>query len=860
MAAIVVLGCRVRLDPGGRLCPGALARRLDAAALAYARRRQEHTVVIASGGRHWDGVVEADVMARELARRGVPEVAITRERCSLSTKDNARLTAMSLARRGITRAAVVTCEWHLPRALAFFRSVGVDALGVPAMEPRDARPWSRAWRGARERVLRILLTLTVFACSRGGSPAGSDGIDAGGAPQAVPLPLVIQRAEDRRRARDVPAEAQSSRDPAVRRTAARAFARILGDDDAPLLRALEDDDATVVAWAAYGLGESCGGREGAHVRALASRLASLDGAAPKGPLDPRIAIARALGRCGGELAEQLLRASLGLTAPGVDEAAAYALGDLSAHRGSISAETSAALLDAAERSPPLDAALYAFGRVDPPAGADLGHRLAGAARAALARPGAVRIFAVRVLGRAPDATADLARVLASGDFSPPERVEAARALGHIRETEQAALAQAIGAILADGAASASGDRFGVLLTALRAVSDDPSGASESVLSSVARMGLASGAPAPMARRVSSLRCAAAQKLARGAWDAPILVSCDVADGAASERARLAALDRGSLVKARAAAFVALARGSPHVRVREAAVEMIGRHPEIEDAGRGLLVEVLGAREAGVVATAATVLAAHPDRARLHPAKASTRSGPPADVDPRITDALRAAIDSRWGPDLVETRAALLDAALALGLDGARARAADACGDPNATIRARAAKALVAAGLACPPPGPSGLPSDEVAPEIGRTLTRPVRVVFETDAGALGVSFDPVLAPVAATRFVALARSGFYTLVTVHRVVPGFVVQLGDRGGDGFGGSGGLLRCETSPVPFAPLDVGVALAGRDTGSSQIFVTLGRYPNLDGEYAWVGKADGDWNAVAEGDSVQRVRVEE
>ena len=167
---------------------------------------------------------------------------------------------------------------------------------------------------------------------------------------------------------------------------------------------------------------------------------------------------------------------------------------------------------------------------------------------------------------------------------------------------------------------------------------------------------------------------------------------------------------------------------------------------------------------------------------------------------------------------------------------------------------------MAAGLACPPPGASGLPSDEPAPEIGRTLARPVRVVFETDAGALGVSFDPALAPVAATRFVALARSGFYTLVTVHRVVPGFVVQLGDRGGDGFGGSGALLRCETSPVPFQPLDVGVALAGRDTGSSQVFVTLGRHPTLDGAYAWVGRADGDWNAVVEGDSVQRVRVEE
>jgi cyclophilin family peptidyl-prolyl cis-trans isomerase len=52
---------------------------------------------------------------------------------------------------------------------------------------------------------------------------------------------------------------------------------------------------------------------------------------------------------------------------------------------------------------------------------------------------------------------------------------------------------------------------------------------------------------------------------------------------------------------------------------------------------------------------------------------------------------------------------------------------------------------------------------------------------------------------------------------------------------------------------------VALAGRDTGSSQLFVTLARYPHLDGEYAWVGHAEGPWDAVVEGDSITAVRVE-
>jgi cyclophilin family peptidyl-prolyl cis-trans isomerase len=62
------------------------------------------------------------------------------------------------------------------------------------------------------------------------------------------------------------------------------------------------------------------------------------------------------------------------------------------------------------------------------------------------------------------------------------------------------------------------------------------------------------------------------------------------------------------------------------------------------------------------------------------------------------------------------------------------------------------------------------------------------------------------------------------------------------------------------VAFGPLDVGVALAGRDTGSSQVFVTLARSPRLDGQYAWVGRADGDWDAVAEGDVIRSATVDD
>ena len=60
------------------------------------------------------------------------------------------------------------------------------------------------------------------------------------------------------------------------------------------------------------------------------------------------------------------------------------------------------------------------------------------------------------------------------------------------------------------------------------------------------------------------------------------------------------------------------------------------------------------------------------------------------------------------------------------------------------------------------------------------------------------------------------------------------------------------------MPFTAGAVGMALSGRDTGSSQLFVTQASYPHLDGRYAWIGTASGPWGALVEGDVVHEVRV--
>jgi cyclophilin family peptidyl-prolyl cis-trans isomerase len=845
---------------------------VEGAARLYAARGGEATVVIASGGRRWPGGVEADVIARELVARGVPEGAIVRERCSLSTRDNARFSAAALARRGLDTAALVTCEEHMLRALHCFARAGVDVEPV-GVEDAATGGRLRLWQWLRERFLRVAMlgVLALWACSKKAPGAIATAPDVGEEGGVADSMIGIARAEDMRRADALPRDAQRDRDPRVRRAAARAQARILDGDASALLRALEDDDDEVVTWAGYGLGESCKGHEEPHVRALAARLASLDRASTAIPV-----LLRALGRCGGDTAEQTLRAWLRRGGEGV-EAAAYALGDVGAARGSLSLESTAILLDAAEASPPLGAALYAFGRSDTGGGDPFEGRLVTDARAALLRASMERVFAIRALARArdPDTVQDLAHVVVSRDYSPAERAEAARALGRLRSPGQVALADALASLVPDRAEGLFGDAYGILLAAVESVAEEKPKRAESVLWALARLELGPGRSPALTRRASGVRCAAAAKLARGAWDSDVLRGCDLGDGEAGERARLTALDRGPLVKARRAAWVALTK-SRHPRVCEAALELVGRHPELGDAARAALADALDKDAPGVVAVAAEVLQEHPDRvfaladserrAALDPRAPPPTAHPARELDATIAKALRAAVAHPWAPDRVETRVALVDAALAVGLGEGRAFALAACRDDNATVRARAAKALAASGAAATSSGAkhSGCPAPDEpadpAPEIGHVLVRSVHVIFETDAGNLGIRFEPDLAPVAVTRLVALARSGFYTGIAIHRVAPGFVVQFGDRGGDGYGGSGELLRCETSPVPFGPLEVGVALAGRDTGSSQVFITLGRYPHLDGEYPWVGRADGDWNAVAEGDVVRAVRVED
>ena len=124
-----------------------------------------------------------------------------------------------------------------------------------------------------------------------------------------------------------------------------------------------------------------------------------------------------------------------------------------------------------------------------------------------------------------------------------------------------------------------------------------------------------------------------------------------------------------------------------------------------------------------------------------------------------------------------------------------------------------------------------VPLDEVA--------RVAAARVHTTRGDFIVTLLPQEAPVTVWNFASLADKGYFNGLTVHRVVPDFVVQDGDPRGDGTGGPGYTIPDELWPGHYREGTVGMALSGPDTGGSQWFVTLSPQPHLDGGYTIFGE---------------------
>lgn len=122
-------------------------------------------------------------------------------------------------------------------------------------------------------------------------------------------------------------------------------------------------------------------------------------------------------------------------------------------------------------------------------------------------------------------------------------------------------------------------------------------------------------------------------------------------------------------------------------------------------------------------------------------------------------------------------------------------------------------------------------------------------------------------PGTAGNFIKLAESGFYDGLSFHRVIPDFVIQGGCPKGDGTGGPGYTIKCETSAARQRH-DRGVlsmAHRGKDTGGSQFFICHNREntQHLDGVHTCFGKVVEGLDVIdtiRPGDKILSVRIVE
>jgi peptidyl-prolyl cis-trans isomerase A (cyclophilin A) len=170
-----------------------------------------------------------------------------------------------------------------------------------------------------------------------------------------------------------------------------------------------------------------------------------------------------------------------------------------------------------------------------------------------------------------------------------------------------------------------------------------------------------------------------------------------------------------------------------------------------------------------------------------------------------------------------------------------------------------------------PPATQTAPSAELpdAPSTTAQVKAPAiptgpTVVIDTTMGRLTCQLFDKEAPVASANFEGLAEGSkdwidattqkkvhgkpFYNGTTFHRVIPGFMIQGGDRLGTGLGDAGYYFNNEVDPsltfdVPgrLAMANAGSGPNGTGTNGSQFFITEAAQPSLDGGYTIFGQCD-------------------
>jgi len=148
---------------------------------------------------------------------------------------------------------------------------------------------------------------------------------------------------------------------------------------------------------------------------------------------------------------------------------------------------------------------------------------------------------------------------------------------------------------------------------------------------------------------------------------------------------------------------------------------------------------------------------------------------------------------------------------------------------------------------------------------------PTAVMTLEKGGQVTLELFPADAPKHVENFVKLARAGFYDGQRFHRVVPGFVVQLGDPQSKtlpmdhpdmGTGGPGYTINAEFNNRKFERGTLGMARkSDPNSAGSQFYIMLGPAPHLNGQYTAFGRVVSGMDvvdAIKVGDRVKSIKV--
>ncbi len=126
------------------------------------------------------------------------------------------------------------------------------------------------------------------------------------------------------------------------------------------------------------------------------------------------------------------------------------------------------------------------------------------------------------------------------------------------------------------------------------------------------------------------------------------------------------------------------------------------------------------------------------------------------------------------------------------------------------------------------------------------MANPVVSINMESGGVIKIELFPETAPNSVNNFISLINKGYYSGLTFHRVIPGFMIQGGCPDGTGTGGPGYMIKGEFSSNNFKndlSHSRGVLSMARaqdpDSAGSQFFIMHSDVDRLDGSYAAFGK---------------------